>query len=74
MPKYPDKQKARHKEVRDGFARRNQSIATRFRTQLGEWYPAGETEKIKHAEAFELCEYGAQPNKAELKRLFPFFE
>ena len=53
---------------------RNQSIATRFRTKLGEWYPAGEAEKVKHAEGFELCEYGAQPNKAELKRLFPFFD
>ena len=74
MPSEPEKQKARHKEVRDGFARRNQSIATRFRTKLGEWYPAGEAEKVKHAEGFELCEYGAQPNKAELKRLFPFFE
>ena len=29
---------------------------------------------IKYAEAFEVCEYGAQPDKKELKRLFPFFE
>ena len=70
----PEKQKARRKEVRDGFARRNQSIATRFRAKLGEWYPADQAEKVKHAEAFELCEYGAQPNKTELKRMFPFFE
>jgi hypothetical protein len=74
MPSDPEKQKARHKEVREGFARRNQSIAGRFRKQLSDWYPAGEAEKVKHAEGFELCEYGAQPNKAELKRLFPFFE
>ena len=74
MPAEPEKQKARHQEVREGFARRNQAIATRFRKQLGDWYPAGEAEKVKHAEGFELCEYGAQPNKAELKRLFPFFD
>jgi N-acetylglucosamine malate deacetylase 1 len=74
MPSDPEKQKARKQEVRDGFARRNQGIATRFRTKLGDWYPAAQAEKIKHAEGFELCEYGAQPNKAELKRLFPFFE
>jgi len=29
--------------------------------------------QVHHAEAFEICEYGRQPNKAELKRLFPFF-
>ena len=30
--------------------------------------------KVKHAEAFEICEYGRRPEKAELKRLFPFFQ
>jgi LmbE family N-acetylglucosaminyl deacetylase len=74
MPSDPDKQKARKQDVRDGFARRNQGIANRFRTKLGDWYPASDAEKIKHAEGFELCEYGAQPNKTELKRLFPFFD
>jgi len=28
---------------------------------------------VKHAEAFEVCEYGRQPDEAEIKRLFPFF-
>ena len=74
MPSDPEKQKQRKQEVRDGFARRNQGVATRFRAKLADWYPSAQAEKIKHAEAFELCEYGAQPNKAELKRLFPFFE
>jgi LmbE family N-acetylglucosaminyl deacetylase len=69
-----EKQKARRAAVRAGFDKRCQGIANRFRTKLGEWYPADQAEKVKHAEAFELCEYGAQPNKAELKRLFPFFE
>jgi LmbE family N-acetylglucosaminyl deacetylase len=74
MPGDPEKQKQRKQEVRDGFAKRNQGVATRFRAKLTDWYPAAQAEKIKHAEAFELCEYGAQPNKAELKRLFPFFD
>jgi len=74
MPSEPAKQKARHQQVRDGFARRNQGLADRFRTQLGDWYPADKAKAIKHAEAFELCEYGAQPNKAQLKKLFPFFD
>jgi hypothetical protein len=74
MPADPARQKARRQAVREGFDKRNQNIANRFRAKLSDWYPADQAEKIKHAEAFELCEYGAQPNKAELKRLFPFFE
>ena len=33
-----------------------------------------QAEKIRHAEAFEICEYGRRPNKAEMAKLFPFFE
>ena len=74
MPTDPEKQKQRKQEVRDSMARRNESLANRFRTKLGDWYPAEQAQKVKYAEAFELCEYGAQPNKAELKKLFPFFD
>ena len=27
---------------------------------------------VKYAEAFEVCEYGSQPTKEELARIFPF--
>ncbi len=74
LPSDPARQKARHQQVREGFARRNQSLADRFRAQLGDWYPAEKARAIKHAEAFELCEYGAQQDKAQLKKLFPFFD
>jgi N-acetylglucosamine malate deacetylase 1 len=73
MPDDTEKQKQRHQQVRDGFARRSASIVERFRSKLPDWYPQSETSKIKYAEAFEICEYGTQPNKEELKRLFPFF-
>ena len=46
----------------------------RFRTKLRGWYPVDQAMAVKHAEAFELCEYGAQPDKAQLKKLFPFFD
>ncbi|MCI0747449.1 MAG: PIG-L family deacetylase [Verrucomicrobia subdivision 3 bacterium] len=74
VPSDPEKQKARHQQVRDGFSRRNQSIADRFREKLQDWYPQSDAAKVKFAEAFEVCEYGSQPDKAQLKRLFPFFE
>lgn len=74
LPADPAKQKQRHQQVRDGFARRNQSIADRFRPQLEQWYGKDQAAKVKYAEAFEICEYGRRPDKAELARLFPFFE
>lgn len=73
-PDDPEKQRARQAQVRQNFARRNQSIAARFNTQLAKWYPGGAAAAVKHAEAFEVCEYGGQPDDAELRRLFPFFK
>jgi len=69
-----DKQQKRHQQVRENFKRRQQGIAERFRSKLGEWYSEDQAAHVKFAEAFEVCEYGARPNKDELKRLFPFFE
>jgi LmbE family N-acetylglucosaminyl deacetylase len=74
MPPDPEKQAKRTEQVRNGFAKRNQSIADQFRAKLSDWYSSADAGKVKHAEAFEICEYGSHPNKTELKRLFPFFE
>src|SRR5438034_6190163 len=73
LPADPQKQKERHQQVRDGFARRNQSLADHYRTTLEQWYGKDRAAKVKYAEAFEICEYGRRPDKAELARLFPFF-
>jgi len=38
---------------------------------LATWYgPAAES--VRYAELFEVCEYGTQPTRAMLRRLFPF--
>ena len=42
------------------------------RAALVKWYGPEAALKIKHVEAFEICEYGGQPSEAELRRLFPF--
>jgi len=40
------------------------------RESLIKWY--GEKGKsVQHAEGFEICEYGKQPNEKEIRRLFP---
>ena len=72
-PGNPAGQQQRQRQVRENFHRRYQSIATRFAKELAAWYPGDAAAKVKHAEAFEICEYGGQPNRDELRRLFPFF-
>ena len=72
-PADPEGQKARQKEVRERFAGQQSSLANQFRSKLTEWYGAQAGGKVQYAEAFELCEYGRRPDKAELARLFPFF-
>lgn len=41
---------------------------------LVKWYGPERAAKIRHAEAFEICEYGRRPTEAELRKLFPFFD
>jgi len=73
-PNDPAKRQQRTEQVRNGFDKRNQDLANRFRAKLQDWYSPEQARSIRHVEAFEICEYGGRPNKAELKRLFPFFE
>jgi len=73
LPSEPQKQKERRQQVRDSFDKRDRDIANRYRGKLADFYGKEAAEKVQHAEAFELCEYGRQPDKAGLKRLFPFF-
>ena len=41
------------------------------RAALEKWYGKERAGKVQHAEAFEVCEYGAQPKEEDIKRLFP---
>ena len=47
------------------------AITPEVRASLGKWYGKDKGEQVKYAEAFEICEYGAQPGDEEIKRLFP---
>jgi LmbE family N-acetylglucosaminyl deacetylase len=73
MPADPQKQAERRRKVRSDHAGRDQANARRFRDKLAEWYGKDAADKVRHAEAFEVCEYGRRPDKKELARLFPFF-
>jgi len=43
------------------------------REALNKWYGPQKGNAVRHAEAFEICEYGTRPDEAMLRRLFPFF-
>jgi len=64
---------ARKKAVRDEWSAFFSATAQRFRVALGQHYAKERAEKIRFAEAFEICEYGRKPDQQELKQLFPFF-
>lgn len=46
-------------------------ITPDFLKSLEKWYGKERALKVKNAEAFEICEYGVQPDASEIKRLFP---
>jgi len=41
------------------------------RSRLEKWHGKERAAQVKHAEAFELCEYGHQPDEEGVRRLFP---
>jgi N-acetylglucosamine malate deacetylase 1 len=71
LPKDAAGRRKRLAEVRQSFRERAQGVARQYRAKLVEIYGKERGDKVQHAEAFELCEYGGQPRPAELRRLFP---
>lgn len=73
VPKDPAGRKARREQIRNRYARRAEAIADKYRAKLIELYGRKKGNKVKYAEAFELCEYGRRASTDDLKELFPFF-
>jgi len=73
IPQDETGRRRRQKEVREGFRRRFRHTADEYRPLLVELYGKERGEKVQYAEAFEVCEYGRQPTRAELLKLFPFY-
>lgn len=72
VPQNEEERKAALERVREGFRRRAAQIADQCRSKLVELYGEQQGQQVKYAEAFEICEYGRQPSKDELRKLFPF--
>lgn len=58
--------------LRERWEGRSTREANKYRDALARWYGDERAQQVKYAEAFEICEYGRQPNDAEIKQLFPF--
>lgn len=71
-PKNAAEKEARIAQLRQSFKRRAASVADNCREKLVELYGEEIGSKVKYAEAFQVCEYGRQPTREDLRRLFPF--
>jgi LmbE family N-acetylglucosaminyl deacetylase len=49
-------------------------ITPEVRASLEKWYGKEKAAQVQHAEAFEVCEYGARPTDEDLKRIFPMLK
>jgi len=47
------------------------TITPEMKSALEKWYGKDRAAQVKYAEAFEICEYGTQPNEEMIKNLFP---
>ncbi len=66
VPKDPVERKTWLKRTRG-----DRVIRSNVRESLIKWYGASKGNATKYYEAFEICEYGAQPDEARIRQLFP---
>lgn len=71
LDQVPKDKPARREWLKRQMGRRYGGTADRFRAKLVEELGDEAGKAVKTAEAFEVCEYGSQPSKEDLKRIFP---
>lgn len=64
----PTTEKEKREFLIKGWSR---PISDSARASLTKWYGPQKAMAAKHAEFFEICEYGKQPTDAEIRHLFP---
>lgn len=60
----------RKKWLRTAIEKRS-SVTPEIRLALDKWYGTDKASSIKLVEVFEICEYGKQPTKEDIRKLFP---
>lgn len=63
---------ARKKLLYELWSQRHTTVTDKYRDAVIDWYGEEQGRRIQHAEIFELCEYGRQPPRDELRAMFPF--
>jgi LmbE family N-acetylglucosaminyl deacetylase len=71
LPGVPEDDEGRKNFIRDWLIERNADVANRYRDLLVQRYGEDRGGQIRYAEAFEICQYGAQLSAAQLGELFP---
>jgi hypothetical protein len=51
--------------------RRTGTVSPAVREALTKWYGADKAAGVRYYEAFEICEYGSQPDEKRIRELFP---
>jgi LmbE family N-acetylglucosaminyl deacetylase len=74
LAEVPKDKTARLEWTRNRAVKHYGGLADRFRPKLIELLGAEKGKAVKYAESFEICEYGTQPTRDELLRIFPFFD
>lgn len=54
--------------------RQRRDVTPAIRQSLIKWYGEQRGKQVQYAEAFEICEYGKQPDEQEIRRLFPMLK
>jgi len=70
LPNVPKEEDERKKYLLNIVKDRNEGVAIQYRERLIALYGKEKGTKVRYAEAFELCQYGRQPSKEELQKLF----
>lgn len=74
IDRHADDPIARRTWATQQWSKRQGRLADTYRDALVQWYGEEKGKAVKYAELFEICEYGRQPNRNELKALFPFYD
>jgi LmbE family N-acetylglucosaminyl deacetylase len=71
LDKVPADPQARFRMVSERYGERSARISDSYRPMLIERYGPERGARVRHAEAFEVCEYGRRPDAELLAQLFP---
>ncbi len=74
LDQVPKDEEGRKAFIAEQFQRRDAAVANQYRDLLVAYYGEQRGNAFKYAEAFEVSEYGSQPTREQLKKLFPFFD